>query len=222
MARKKGVRVSFIMYYDWNENLDILSDQEYREMMKAIISYDQTREMPNFSSRVLEMAFVPIKKKLDEDYEAWKKRCEINSQKMIKRWEKEHQEDTTVYHSIPEYTEEYDSIQEYTTDTDNDHDNDYDINSVCNNNSKTKAIDSQGKICHLGATAKSESCFYCMKKNICPLKESSNFLLSHEEGFDEWNRKKEELLEKWVALRRSKNQSTDIKLFDYNWLEDDS
>ena len=220
MARKKGVRVSFIMYYDWNENLDILSDQEYREMMKAIISYDQTREMPNFSSRVLEMAFVPIKKKLDEDYEAWKKRCEINSQKMRKRWEKEHQENTTVYHSIPEYTEEYDSIQEYTTATDNDYD--YDINSVCNNNSKTKANDSQGKKCHLGATAKSESCFYCMKKNICPLKESSNFLLNHEEGFDEWNRKKEELLEKWVALRRSKDQSTDIKLFDYNWLEDDS
>ena len=219
MARKKGVRVSFIMYYDWNENLDILSDQEYREMMKAIISYDQTREMPNFSSRVLEMAFVPIKKKLDEDYEAWKKRCEINSQKMIKRWEKEHQEDTTVYHSIPEYTEEYDSIQEYTTATDND--NDYDNNSVCNNNSKPKAIDSRDKICHLGATGKSESCFYCMKKNICPLKESSNFLLMHEEGFDEWNHKKEELLEKWVALRRSRNEATDIKLFDYNWLEED-
>ena len=43
----------------------------------------------------------------------------------------------------------------------------------------------------------------------------------HEEGFEEWNRKKEELLEKWVALRRSKNQSADIELFDYNWLEDD-
>lgn len=222
MARKKGVRVSFIMYYDWNETLDILNDQEYREMMKAIISYDQTREMPKFSSRILELAFVPIKKKLDEDYEAWKKRCEINSQKMRKRWERETQEDTTVYNSIPEDTTVYHSIQEYTTATDNDYDNDYDFNSVCNNNSKTKAIDSQGKKCHLGATAKSESCFYCMKKNICPLKESSNFLLNHEEGFDEWNRKKEELLEKWVALRRSKDQSTDIKLFDYNWLEDDS
>ena len=220
MARKKGVRVSFIMYYDWNETLDILNDQEYREMMKAIISYDQTREIPKFSSRILELAFVPIKKKLDEDYEAWKKRCEINSQKMRKRWERENQEDTTVYNSILEDTTVYHSIPEYTTATDNDYD--YDINSVCNNSSKTKATDSQGKICHLGATAKSESCFYCMKKNICPLKESSNFLLSHEEGFDEWNRKKEELLEKWVALRRSKDQSTDIKLFDYNWLEDDS
>lgn len=219
MARKKGVRVSFIMYYEWDEILDFLNDQEYREMMKGIISYDQTREIPKFSSRILELAFVPIKKKMDEDFETWKNRCEINRQKIMKRWERENQEDTTVYNSIPEYIEEYHSIPEHTTATDNDYDNDYDINSVCNNNSKTKTSDFQ---CHLGSTGKSESCFYCMKKNVCPLKENSNFLLNHEEGFHEWNHKKEELLEKWVNLRRSKNQPTDIKLFDYNWLEDDS
>lgn len=219
MARKKGVRVSFIMHYEFEEILNNLNDQEYREMMQGIFFYDKTREVPKFSSRILELAFVPIKKKLDEDYESWKNRCEENSRKMKERWERERNKDTTVYNGTPEYTEEYNSTQEYTTATDYDYD--YDITSVCNNNSKTKATDFQSQKCHLGATGKSESCFRCMKKNICPLKESSNFLLMHEEGFEEWNRKKEELLEKWVALRRSKNQSADIKLFDYNWLEDD-
>lgn len=216
MARKKGVRVSFIMHYEFEEILNNLNDQEYRELMEGIFSYDKSREVPKFSSRLLDLSFIPIKKKLDEDYASWKNRCEENSRKMKERWERERNKDTGVYQSIPEYTEEYDGIQENTTATDYEYD--YDFNSVCNNNSKSKATVFQ---CHLGAEGKSESCFYCMKKNICPLKESSNFLLMHEEGFDEWNHKKEELLEKWVALRRSRNETVDIKLFDYNWLEDD-
>ena len=91
-------------------------------------------------------------------------------------------------------------------------------NSVCNN-THAHACEESFK-CHLGATEKNESCYYCMKKKICCFKESASFTLFHNEGFDEWCDSKDKLYKKWCEERRKNNQSTAKEYFDYDWIDD--
>ncbi len=79
----------------------------------------------------------------------------------------------------------------------------------------------QFKGCHLGSSFKNESCYKCQKKKICPLQESPDFKLSHSnKSFEEWCVEKDGLYSKWCADRANRGLSTDIELFDYNWLDD--
>lgn len=74
--------------------------------------------------------------------------------------------------------------------------------------------------CHLGSNFKEEFCFKCMKKNKCELPESPNFKLNHPEGFIEWNDRMLEMYEAWCYQRTLEHKSTDINLFDYDWLNE--
>ena len=74
--------------------------------------------------------------------------------------------------------------------------------------------------CHLGAITKCDSCFRCLKKYICTLPEGSDFKLSHDgKSFEEWNKEVEQLYDSWCIERKNKGESTDLELFDCDWLE---
>ena len=76
---------------------------------------------------------------------------------------------------------------------------------------------------YLGSDYKSESCFYCMKKQICPNKESTEFRLNHRnETFDEWNKRHEDYREQLIEDLKSRGKDPDIELIDYDWLNEDN
>lgn len=59
---------SFLMYLDYDELLEDLSDEELGQLMRAIFEYEKEGSEPNFKG-LLKMAFAFIKAKLEEDKE---------------------------------------------------------------------------------------------------------------------------------------------------------
>ena len=68
---------SFLMYLDYEEHFNILSDEEVGQLMRAIMQYEKTREVPNLNG-MLKMAFSFIKTQLDKDREKYEKICNKN------------------------------------------------------------------------------------------------------------------------------------------------
>ena len=194
---------SFIVYYQYAEHFELLTDEELGRLIRAMLLYDKDGTLPQFEG-VLKMAFSFIKTQLDIDKNKFNTICERNRKNIQKRWKNKN---TTGKSGIPKNTKN--------TDNDNDNDNDNDYKSVCEKNAHAKNI-----TCHLGSIFKDESCFHCMKKYKCKLPESPNFKLAHDMTFEEWNDRTDALYEEWCEQRRARGESTDIKLFDYDWLND--
>ena len=80
---------SFLIYLDYQEQFDLLTDEEAGRLIKAIIKYEKTGEIPELDG-MLKMAFSFIKTQLDRDREKWKeekqKRSEAGKRGMAKRW----------------------------------------------------------------------------------------------------------------------------------------
>lgn len=76
MADKK----SFVLYTDYANQFEILSDEQAGKLIKAIFEYSENNVMPEFSDGMLIMAFSFIKDQLDRDSGKWeetrKKRAE--------------------------------------------------------------------------------------------------------------------------------------------------
>lgn len=80
---------SFLIYLDYQEQFDLLTDEEAGRLIKTIIKYEKTGEIPELDG-MLKMAFSFIKTQLDRDREKWKeekqKRSEAGKRGMAKRW----------------------------------------------------------------------------------------------------------------------------------------
>ena len=214
MAKKKAEKQSFIMHRSFRTSLSKLDSDEYREIIEAIFDYTETRERPKFSNRLLDIIFDPIQEKLDEDYNSWIKTCEKNKQKAEIRWQRQH---ATECQSMPQYTSACVDTKNDAKNADYDNDYDNELYSVCN--TYKRAREENQNICHLKSDYKQESCFDCMKKKKCLLKESPQFLLKHPEGFNSWNEDREKLYEEWSKKQKARGQPIDIGLFDYNWID---
>lgn len=81
MANKKGV----IMYYDLIEQLSDFNDKDFREIITAMMEYDQTGKEPQFDG-MKKVAFKFIKTTIDKNNEEYNKKCENLKQNAIKRW----------------------------------------------------------------------------------------------------------------------------------------
>lgn len=197
---------SFIVYYQYAEHFELLTDEELGRLIRAMLLYDKDGTLPQFEG-VLKMAFSFIKTQLDIDKDKFNTICERNRKNIQKRW---NTKNTTGKSGIPKNTKN--------TDNDNDNDNDNDKKSVCNKNAHAKNI-----TCHLGSKYKEESCFYCMKKNLCKNKDSPSFKFAHpNETFSEWNKKLEQRKEEVIKeLESSMGKNPDIELIDYDWLNED-
>lgn len=195
---------SLVIYYDYAEHFELLSDEELGRLIRAMLLYDKEGTLPQFDG-MLKMAFSFIKTQLDIDKQKFEKICERNRRNIQKRWENSTTTGTT---GIPSDTKNTDN------DNDNDNDNGNDTNNnVCNNSAH------ENSICHLGSKFKTESCFYCMKKHLCKNKESPDFKIKHpDETFENWDRKKTESHNSMIEEMKESGQVVPEELLDYDWL----
>lgn len=70
-------KASFLMYLDYEDQFNIMTDEQIGQLMRAIIKYEKTGEVPNLDG-MLKMAFSFIKTQLDRDREKYEARCEKN------------------------------------------------------------------------------------------------------------------------------------------------
>lgn len=68
---------SFLMYLDYEEQFNLLTDEQVGQLMRAIIKYEKTGIVPELEG-MLKMAFSFIKTQLDRDREKYNKKCEQN------------------------------------------------------------------------------------------------------------------------------------------------
>lgn len=68
---------SFLIYLDYEEQFNLLTDEQIGQLMRAIIKYEKTREIPQLNG-IVKMAFSFIKTQLDRDREKYETRCEKN------------------------------------------------------------------------------------------------------------------------------------------------
>ena len=75
--RRQMDKSSFLIYLDYEEQFNLLTDEQVGQLMRAIIKYERTREIPQLDG-VIKMAFSFIKTQLDRDREKYEARCEKN------------------------------------------------------------------------------------------------------------------------------------------------
>lgn len=69
---------TLILYHEYLEHFEYLSDEELGQLLRAIIRYDMDGEVPSFDNRAVQMAFSFIKTNLDIDREKYAERCKTN------------------------------------------------------------------------------------------------------------------------------------------------
>lgn len=70
---------SFLIYLDYEEQFNLLSNEEIGILIKSIMKYEKTREVPQLEG-ILKMAFSFIKTQLDRDREKYQAKCEKNKE----------------------------------------------------------------------------------------------------------------------------------------------
>lgn len=80
---------SFLIYLDYEEQFNLLTDEQAGKLIKAIIKYEKNGEIIDLDG-VTKMAFSFIKAQLDRDREKWQeekhKRSEAGRKGMESRW----------------------------------------------------------------------------------------------------------------------------------------
>ena len=80
---------SFLIYLDYQEQFELLTDEQAGQLIKAIIKYEKTGEIAKLDG-MTKMAFSFIKQQLDRDTEKWReekqKRSEAGKKGMANRW----------------------------------------------------------------------------------------------------------------------------------------
>ena len=85
---------SFLIYLDYEEQFNLLTDEEVGQLMRAIIKYEKTGNMPKLDG-MLKMAFSFIKTQLDRDREKYNKKCEQNKENAKKGGRPKKQKDNS-------------------------------------------------------------------------------------------------------------------------------
>lgn len=80
--KRKGI----IIYLDYEEQFETLSDREMGELIRAALAYVKRGEEPDFPP-ALQLAFSVMRAALDRDEEKYQRTCERNREYALKRWE---------------------------------------------------------------------------------------------------------------------------------------
>lgn len=78
---------SFNVYLDYIENIEALTDEEAGQLFRALLVYTNTDEVPEMSS-IVKVAFTPMRKQIDVEFEHYRMKSEANSENARKRWQK--------------------------------------------------------------------------------------------------------------------------------------
>ena len=97
MSYKKKEKISLMLYYDYIEQFECLTDAQLRQLIYAMIEFDKNGKEIKLD-KITKMAFISIKKRLILDREKWKNTCETNSENAKKRWNKDN---ATVCDGMP-------------------------------------------------------------------------------------------------------------------------
>lgn len=224
---------NYIMHAKYDEHFKLLTDSELGRLIRDVNNYVINGVLPQYSDndRVINMAFSFMKATIDIEKKNYIEKCKTNKRNGQKGGAPKGNKNAAKkqpngYNDNPEQPNGYennpiDNDIDIENDIDIDIDNDIDIKnkkSVCDKSARAKEF-----YCHLGSDYKSESCFYCMKKQICPNKESTEFRLNHRnETFDEWNKRHEDYREQLIEDLKSMGKDPDIELIDYDWLNEDN
>ena len=73
------MKSSFLIYLDYKEQFELLTDEELGQLLRAIMLYEETGKITELSG-MLKMAFSFIKTQLDRDREKYQSRCEKNKE----------------------------------------------------------------------------------------------------------------------------------------------
>lgn len=71
-------KISFLIYVEWREQLEMLSDEECGKLIKALLAYVCDGTKPELSGAV-NMAFAFIRAQIDRDLEKWEDKCQKRS-----------------------------------------------------------------------------------------------------------------------------------------------
>ena len=69
---------SFIAYFEWDDNCEDLSDEEFGIIMRAVFKYAKNGEKPTFSDRVMKACWKPIMQSVLRTQRAYEDKCEKN------------------------------------------------------------------------------------------------------------------------------------------------
>ena len=75
MAASK--KKSFMIYIDYRQHLDLLTDEERGKLITALFDYAESRKIPDLPGAAM-MAFSFIKAQMDRDERKYIERCEVN------------------------------------------------------------------------------------------------------------------------------------------------
>ncbi len=79
MQAVKNVKNGFIMYYEYAEHFELLTDEEIGQLMRALFAYETTGEVLELTGAV-KMAFSFIRADLDKNREKYEERCNKNAE----------------------------------------------------------------------------------------------------------------------------------------------
>lgn len=68
---------SFLMYLDWRQHLEMLTDGEQGRLLMALFDYVETGVLPELEG-MAKMAFSFIRAQIDRDAEKYEERCRVN------------------------------------------------------------------------------------------------------------------------------------------------
>jgi len=79
VSKKDKDKKSFLIYLDYEEHFNLLTDEQLGKLMRAIIKYEKNGETSELDQS-LKIAFSFIKTQLDIDREKYKLQCEKNKE----------------------------------------------------------------------------------------------------------------------------------------------
>ena len=115
---------SFVMYQNWGAAIEAMTNEQAGALIKAIYAYQADEEV-EFEDPALELVWMLIKQKLDEDLAKYKETCEKRSESGSKGGRPKKQEKAKKANGFFENQEKAKKADN-DTDTDNDNDNDND------------------------------------------------------------------------------------------------
>lgn len=79
MAYKRKEKKSLLLYYDYKDQFEMLTDEQLRNLIYAMIEFDKNDTEIELD-KMTKMAFAPIKRKLKDDKKKWIEMCKTNSE----------------------------------------------------------------------------------------------------------------------------------------------
>lgn len=127
MGEKVNMKNSFILYHEFSDYINKLTDEQTGQLLKAIFAYEQDGTAPQLDP-ITDMVFTIIQNQLDKNKAKYEEKCEQNRENAKKRWAE--QEEANECERIPPHNEKCERKKQNANYADNDNDNDYDNDSI--------------------------------------------------------------------------------------------